>query len=70
MGKPTFLCCLDHKKIRSQELWIQVSDEFFDQLGGTEEVHLIFTSCDICKGDFHAATQEIRTLARAVVESD
>jgi hypothetical protein len=50
MSPSTFHCCLSHHKIKSTEMWIPVTDAFFEQLGRNESVHLIFTRCDSCDG--------------------
>ena len=49
MRKPTFYCCLKHRRIKAQAIWVQVTDDFFTHLGRNKRVHLVFTSCDQCQ---------------------
>src|SRR5215813_12802263 len=46
MRKPTFYCCLKHRRIKAQAIWVQVTDDFFTHLGRNERVYLVFTNCD------------------------
>lgn len=42
--------CIAHKRINSGQIWVSVSNEFFDQLGKHGKVSLNFQSCDKCEG--------------------
>ena len=49
MRKPTFYCCLRHRRIKAQAIWVQVTDDFFTHLGRNERVYLVFTNYDKCE---------------------